>query len=370
MPLLKEIEEIIKKFNDLENMNIFDKLIDSDNFKKNKNKNLYINLTKICKNKDKDYKDFIEDHLTKEYISYLSIITKIPIEELCFINNDNDILGHPLLSVYCAQWCSSNFKLITANLTYKYLTGKLKLNESKNFFNLIKEQLVDISKTDSFDEKNINDLNKKKGNNAKLCDSNKLTSSLAECDSNNIQRTDILLRKYYNEEDLKNKKNYKYKKRIYNDIYIINKDQLYCNKCDHRFIKRNIGSHVNSIRHAKKEEDSDIIIQKDTESIQNEDITYNNLKPYKLCGDIVEHIFVTEDKSLYCKKCKCKFSKKYVYNHVKTNKHIKGIKQHYKEICCGIIFLSKTELQRHFKTKNHLERIEYLSTLSTNEHEM
>jgi KilA-N domain len=75
--------------------------------------NSFVNATKLCSSRGRDYRNWLRQDQTKELIKYLPTINEVP--DICIKSEFQDILNgsyiNPLLLPSLCNWLSSNFAL-------------------------------------------------------------------------------------------------------------------------------------------------------------------------------------------------------------------------------------------------------------------
>jgi KilA-N domain len=87
-------------------------------------------LTDICKASGKKLNNFLRQQNIPEFVSELSALTLISVNELLIVGGGNrPTWGHPQLAIKCAAWCSSKFEVLMTSWALELLTtGKVQLN--------------------------------------------------------------------------------------------------------------------------------------------------------------------------------------------------------------------------------------------------
>jgi hypothetical protein len=94
----------------------------------------YINLTKMCKQVNKELKSYLRLSSTKTFLKIVEVEVQkqnhgIPILEkrIGGISTKQGTYGHPLVAIHLAQWLSDEFALAVAKLTQSYLKADITL---------------------------------------------------------------------------------------------------------------------------------------------------------------------------------------------------------------------------------------------------
>lgn len=165
------------------------KIVTVDGFKFQYRNDDYVNLTKMCKQVNRNLSTYLRSKHYRDYVAYLSAMQNCTADSFTEKRvggkcQEQGTYGHPLVAIHLAQWLSPEFALAVSKLTQSYLRADISLAEdilnrtsidsinSQSGLNVIKHI---ISKANEETEANIQArLNTKKTN-------KELNRALSEC---------------------------------------------------------------------------------------------------------------------------------------------------------------------------------------------
>jgi len=103
----------------------------------------YVNATKLCQAMGKEWKNYFAVGKTKEFLTELSEVEQMPVENLaaatipsesCLVelgkNRFQNTWVHPDVAIHLAQWASPRFGVAVSRLVRRYQTGQVTTEES------------------------------------------------------------------------------------------------------------------------------------------------------------------------------------------------------------------------------------------------